>query len=342
MKLLAIGDAFIPADVMREGLSSLTSLGVDIEVREWKHDSIEALQKDNLIVEIKGPEAITIEDDLFRGIEEFDILIVQFVPLSKRIIEKAKKLKLIGVLRGGTENIDLNATSQYQIDVLNTPGRNARAVAEFTLGVILSEVRNIARSHASLKEGVWQKDFPNSQGIPELNEKTVGIIGYGNIGKLLASYLNALGCKILIYDEYTEDLPNYCKQVDMDTLLQQSDIISLHLRLTKETHHFISRKEIRKMKSTAVIINTARSGLIDEKALVQSLKNGELMGAALDVFDHEPLSADSEIAKLDNVTITPHIAGSTIDAFRQSPKQMANYIVKKMKGEKLTNYVNIS
>ncbi|RAS78648.1 2-hydroxyacid dehydrogenase [Priestia endophytica] len=331
MKLLAIGDALIPADVIEEGLSSLSLHGIEVEVREWKHDSVEALQKDNLLVEGKGPEAITVEKELFDGIETFDAIVVQFTPLSKEILQRGRKLKLIGVLRGGTENVAHSEAKALGISVLNTPGRNARAVAEFTLGMILSEVRNIARSHEALKKGKWEKDFPNGEGIPELNEKKVGIVGYGNIGKLLGSYLHALGCELLIYDEYTDDIPYYGKKVSLDELLEQADVVSLHLRLTEETYHFIGKREIEKMKETAVLINTARSGLIDEEALVQSLKEKKIMGAALDVFDHEPLPHDDKLLSLRNVTITPHLAGSTIDAFRQSPKKMAEYIVEWMK-----------
>nr|WP_062237269.1 NAD(P)-dependent oxidoreductase [Fictibacillus sp. FJAT-27399] len=131
-------------------------------------------------------------------------------------------------------------------------------------------------------------------------------------------------CNIIVYDEYTGEVPAPYKKVDLDTLLKESDVVSLHLRLSKGTQHFIGKKELDKMKPSAVLISTARSGLIDEKALVQSLKEKKIMGAALDVFDHEPLDPNDDLLKLDNVTITTHIAGSTIDAFRNSPKQMAD------------------
>ncbi|SDN08838.1 D-3-phosphoglycerate dehydrogenase [Fictibacillus solisalsi] len=331
MKLLAISDLFIPSDVMENGLSSLKSKGIEIEVREWNHTSLEMLQKDNIEVETKGPEAVSVPEALYEGIEDFDMLIVHFAPVTKTVLQRAKKLQLVGVLRGGTENIDQEAAAQQNIEVLNTPGRNARAVAEFTLGMILSEVRNIARSHAALKQGNWIKDFPNSDAIPELAGKTVGIIGLGNIGIRLATYLHALECNIIVFDEYTNDIPAPYKKVDLDTLLRESDIVSLHLRLSKDTQHFIGQEELDQMKPSAVLINTARSGLIDEKALVQRLKEKKIMGAALDVFDHEPLDANDELVKLDNVTITTHIAGSTIDAFRNSPKQLAKEILNKLR-----------
>jgi D-3-phosphoglycerate dehydrogenase len=261
--------------------------------------------------------------------DQFDILIVQFAPVSQSLIDKAGKLKMIGVLRGGVENIACEYAAEKNIAVLNTVGRNARAVAEFTMGMILSEVRNIARSHAALQKGVWMKAFPNSGAIPELYHKTAGIIGFGHVGKLLAGYLQAFGCNILAYDPYIkEKMVDKVKIVSLDELLQQADIISVNARLTEDTYHLIGAEQIALMKKAAVIVNTARSGLIDQNSLVKALKEKRITGAALDVFDVEPLSADDEILKLDNLTIAPHIAGSTREAFTNSPKLMASVIEK--------------
>lgn len=327
MKLLAIGDTFIPADVMKKGLESLIKHGVDITVREWKHDNLEALQKDNLLVEQQGPDAVGLPNELVSDIDCYDILIVQFAPVAKSLLDRAKKLKMVGVLRGGVENVACEYAAGKNIAVLNTVGRNARAVAEFTVGMILSEVRNIARSHAGLKKGVWMKKFPNSGSIPELNEKMVGIIGLGHVGKLIAGYLQVFGCKLMAYDPYiNEKMVDGIEMVRLDELLQQSDIISVNARLTDDTYHLISEEQISLMKKEAVLINTARSGLIDQQSLTKALQAGKIAGAALDVFDVEPPSTDDEIVKLDNVTITPHLAGSTKEAFTNSPKLMAAVI----------------
>ncbi|MBY0051479.1 2-hydroxyacid dehydrogenase [Brevibacillus agri] len=340
MKVLAIADRFIPAREMAEGLGELEKLGWDVEVREWQHASLEELQKDNLAVELHGPEAVTMPDDVFAGIEQYEVLIVQFAPVSTKIIAAASKLAVIGILRGGTENVAIAAANERGISVLNTPGRNARAVAEFTLGLILAEVRNIARAHAALKQAEWRKSFPNSDAIPELYGKTVGLIGYGNVGQLIAGFLTAMGCHILVYDEYIAQVPEPCQKVELNELLQRADVVSLHLRLTEKTHHFIGAPELALMKPNAVLINTARSGLIDEKALVSFLQAGRIAGAALDVFDNEPLAADDPLLQLDNVTITPHMAGSTRDAFTNSPKQMAGYLAAIVRGEEKLPIVN--
>jgi D-3-phosphoglycerate dehydrogenase len=206
-------------------------------------------------------------------------------------------------------------------------------VAECTLGMILAEVRNIARSHAALVHGKWQRDFPNRDAIPELHEKTVGLVGYGAVGRLVAHYLEAFGSHILAFDPYCQGDPRPAEMVDLPTLLRQSDVVSLHARLTQESHHLIGRKELALMKPTAVLINTARSGLVDEPALIEALSRRQIMGAALDVFETEPLSPASPLVKLDNVTLTPHVAGSTVDAFRDSPKLMARHLQRMLQGE---------
>lgn len=340
MKLLAIGDTFIPKDVMNEGLSGLDKYGIDVTVREWKHENLEMLQKDNLLVEQNGPDAVELPGELTCDIEDYDILIVQFTPVSKKIIDKAKNLKIIGVLRGGVENVACSYAAEKEISVLNTPGRNARAVAEFAMGMILSEVRNIARSHAALKKGIWRKKFPNSGSIPELYGKTAGIVGFGAIGQLVAGYLKAFGCNVIAYDPFFKGGFEGVKLVDLEYLLKNSDIVTVHARLTDDTYHLIGEKEINLMKSNAVLVNTARSGLVDEGSLKNALEQGKIRGAALDVFDVEPLKEDDVLLKLDNVTITPHAAGSTRDAFTNSPKLMKEILIRVINKDKNLPIVN--
>ena len=192
---------------------------------------------------------------------------------------------------------------------MNTPGRNARAVAECALGLMLSEVRNLARSYALLKEGIWTRDFPNRDSIPELHEKTVGLVGYGAVARLVAGYLHALGSHVLAFDPYVTGPTPGVTLVDLDTLMRRSDVVSLHARLTEETHHLIGSAELELMKPTAILVNTARSGLLDEDALVRALSERRIMGAALDVFDTEPLPKGHALLALDNVTLAPHLAG---------------------------------
>ncbi len=333
MRLLAVSDTYIPYAWMEEGLRSLQTLGIEIEVRRWEHPRLVELQEANLAIEQGGPGAVKLPAEVILGLDRFDILVVQFAPISRHFLEAAARLRVIGVLRGGTENVDVAFATQRGISVLNTPGRNARAVAECTLGLILAEIRNLARSHGLLKNGVWQRDYPNSDIIPELCGKTVGLVGYGAVGRLVAHYLVAFGSRIVAYDPYSQGDPGPAELVDLPSLLRQSDVVSLHARLSEETLHLIGRDELGMMKPSAVLVNTARSGLIDEQALVEALAERRIMGAALDVFDTEPLPPDHPLLKLDNVTLTPHLAGSTMDAFRNSPCHMAGHLARMLRGE---------
>lgn len=332
MNLLALSDLYIPADIMRRGLAELEPLGVRVEVRHWELPDLVALQQANLAIETGGPDAVPLPGALTDGIERFDLLVVQFAPVGGAVIERAARLKVIGVVRGGTENVAVEAATRRGISVLNTPGRNARAVAECTLGLMLCEVRNLARAHAALVAGQWRRSFPNSAAIPELCGKTVGLVGYGAVGRLVAGYLAALGSRILAFDPYCEGDPAPASLCDLDALLAESDIVSIHARLTPQTRHLIGRRELGRMKPTAVLINTARSGLVDEAALAEALRDRRIAGAALDVFDVEPLPADSPLRGLDNVTLTPHLAGSTIDAFLNSPRLLAGHVRRMLEG----------
>jgi D-3-phosphoglycerate dehydrogenase len=332
MKLLAISDTYIPHELMEQGFGTLADLGVEVEVRRWEHATLIELQQANLAIENGGPDAVTLPPELSENVADVDIVSVQFTPINRRFIEAATQLKVIGVLRGGTENIAVEYATRRGIAVLNTPGRNARAVAECAMGMILAEIRNIARAHACLRAGQWRRSFPNSDAIPELCGKTVGLVGYGAVGRLVAGYLQAFGSRIIAFDPYCQGDPAPAELVDLPTLMRESDVISIHARLTAETQHLVGERELRLMKPTAVLVNTARSGLVDEQALVRALQEKRIMGAALDVFDVEPLPPDHPLLTLDNVTIAPHLAGSTIDAFRNSPRMMAEHLRRMLTG----------
>jgi len=333
MKLLAISDTYIPAAFMEQGLAGLAPLGVEVEVRRWEHATLVALQEANLAIERVGPGAVPLPPEVTENVAKFDLVVVQFAPISREFIEGAGRLRVIAVLRGGTENVDVPFATARGVSVMNTPGRNARAVAECALGLILAEIRNLARAHAHLKSGDWRRSFPNSDAIPELNEKTVGLVGFGAVGKLMAGYLAALGSRVIACDPYFRGDPRPVSLVDLETLMRQSDVISIHARLTEESYHLIGARELAWMKPNAILVNTARSGLVDEGALARALAERKIMGAAIDVFDVEPLPSDHPLLKLDNVTITPHLAGSSIDAFRNSPKLMAGHLKRMLRGE---------
>ncbi|MBD1383406.1 2-hydroxyacid dehydrogenase [Metabacillus arenae] len=326
MKCLAIADLFITKEMMEKGLYELRDQGVDITVKEWLHEDLEALQKDNIKLELKGSEAVSLPAEIEEGIEKYDIIITQFAPIGKAVIDKSENLKILGVLRAGIENVNYRYAEEKGIKVFNTPGRSNTSVSEFTVGLILSEIRNISRGNYYLKNGKWEKYYPAGILSPELKESTVGVIGYGAIGQRVANLLRPFGGKIIFFDDYfkgeSEDT-----QVDLETLIREADIITMHYRLTEQTKHMLNKTHFEKMKKSAVVINSARSGLINEQDLISALQEKRIAGAAIDVFDQEPLPQDHPYFQLDNITITPHIAGSTIGNFANSPKILASRIV---------------
>ncbi|MBZ5752091.1 NAD(P)-dependent oxidoreductase [Metabacillus rhizolycopersici] len=329
MKCLAISDLFITKDMMEDGLVELRNQGVEITIKEWLHEDLEALQRDNIKLEQEGSEAIALPAEILDGIEDYDIIITQFAPIGKQVIDKSNNLKILGVLRAGIENVNYRYAEEKGTKVFNTPGRSNTSVSEFTVGLILSEIRNISRGNYYLKNGKWEKNYPNGILSPELKESTIGIIGYGAIGQRVADLLRPFGGRIIFFDDYfkgeAEDT-----QVDLDTLVREADIISMHYRLTEQTKHMLNKVHFEKMKKTAVVINSARSGLINERDLIEALQEKVIAGAAVDVYDQEPLPQDHPYLQLGNITITPHIAGSTIGNFANSPKILAKRIIQEI------------
>lgn len=331
MKLVGIGDLFIPCEYIEKGMASLKEKNINISTVEWKLKGFDELQNINLLVEQGGREDFEAPDYICEAVKDADIIITQFFPVGKKLIDKCSNLKYIGVLRAGYENVNFEYADSKGIKVFNTVGRNAHAVSDFAVGVMICEARNIARGHFGIKTGEWIRDYPNSDSIPDFTGKTVGLIGYGEIGRLVSKKLSGFDVDVLVYDPYYKG--NDVNIVSLEELMSKSDFISLHARLTKENEHMIGEKELSLMKPTAYIINTSRSGLIDEKALYNVLKNGEIAGAALDVFDMEPPSLDYPLVTLPNVTLTPHMAGGSKDAFFNTPKLLAEGIRKHLNGE---------
>lgn len=332
MNVVTIGDMFIPKNYMKKGINSIE--GTTITHTEWVHKNIEELQKDNLLVEQKGPSSIVLEKSLLEDMKNADIIVTQFCPISKETIDQLSELKLICVLRGGIENVDVNYAKSKGIEVINLKGRNARAVAEFTVGLMLSETRNISRGHAGLKNGSWRKDFINKDAVREINTQKIGLIGYGKIAQLVKQFLEGLGCvDFLIYDPYVTDKIDNAFLVSLDELMKNADIISVHARSVPETDNLVSKEKLDLMKESAYFINTARSSLVDEKYLFKLLSENKIAGAAIDTFDDEPLTEDHVLLELDNVTITPHMAGSTLDAFTNSPKLIVKDIEEWLKNK---------
>jgi D-3-phosphoglycerate dehydrogenase / 2-oxoglutarate reductase len=222
--------------------------------------------------------------------------------------------------------------------VVNAPGRNASAVAEFTIGAILAETRLMTRGHDALRRGEWRGDLYRADLVGrELSQMTVGVIGYGHIGAKVVRLLKAFGSRILVADPYValsaEDAGDGVRRVTLETLLGESDVVTLHARLTAETPGFIGRAEFAAMREGAVFINTARGPLVDYDALTEALKSGRLRGAMLETFAVEPAPAGLELLRLDNVSLTPHIAGASLKTIERATDMAAEEMRRYLAGE---------
>ncbi len=271
-----------------------------------------------------------------------EILVTQLVPVSAGILDRLPKLKLVAVSRGGPVNIDMAAARERGVSVVNAPGRNASAVAEFTIGAILAETRNITRGHDSLRRGDWRGDLYRADITGrELSEMTVGVIGYGQVGTRVVKLLKAFGCRILVTDPYVQlsaaDVHDGVKQVALDRLLAESDVVTLHPRVTAETTRMINAETLGAMKPDATLINTARGPLVDYDALTDALADNRLRGAMLETFAIEPVPEDWPLLKLPNVTLTPHIAGASVKTVTYAADRVAEEVRRFLDGEPLRN-----
>jgi len=321
MEVLCIGDVMISGDNIGAAAQELKLSNLNIDIKNWETDW-DKLQDRRLIIEKQGPAAEPVVPQILNANKNTEMLIVLFCPVSREAINTLPNLKLIGASRAGLENIDVKHATEKGIIVHNLKGRNAHAVSDFAIGLILGEARNIARSYHAVKNGIWRKNFVNSDMIPELPGKTIGLVGFGYIGQLVAQKLSGFKVNILVSDPYVSEevIRKYkAKKVTVEYLLKNSDFVSLHTRLNKETKNIIGEKELSFMKKNAYLINTARAGLIDEDALYHLLKEKKIAGAALDVFWQEPIGKNSRWLELDNVTLTTHIAGTTNEALTKSP-----------------------
>lgn len=269
-------------------------------------------------------------------IAEADYAISGQVAVSGDVLRAARKLKLLHKWGVGYDNIDIATAKELGIKVARTTGSNALPVAEFALGLMISALRYIGYGHAELKKGHWSTgSLPGETFM--LSGKTVGIIGFGAIGQNVAKLLRGFGCTILYSKRQPltaeEEAELGVRHASLDAILAQADVVSLHCPLTPETTNLIGREAFAKMKKTAVLINVARGGVVDESALVTALREREIAGAAMDVYAIEPLPADSDLLTLDNLVVTPHLAAMAADNFAPTVSRMFANIAHVSRGE---------
>jgi D-3-phosphoglycerate dehydrogenase len=255
------------------------------------------------------------EQDLIEAAKQYDAMIVGIEKITAPVVQASKRLRIMTKHGAGVDNIDVKTATAKGIVVTSAPGANSDAVADLTLGLFLSLARTIPFADRSVREGKW----PRLAGL-QLNEKTLGIIGLGQIGKKVAKRASGFDMKVLVYDVVQDEAfaqGSGIRYVPLEELLTQSDFISIHVPLIPSTHRLIGEKELQLMKKDAFLVNISRGNIVDEEALHRVLKEGRIRGAALDVFSQEP-PAGSPLLSLDNVILTPHMGGYTLEALRET------------------------
>ncbi|NHM26546.1 hydroxyacid dehydrogenase [Desulfofundulus sp. TPOSR] len=275
------------------------------------------------------------KQDLARELADADALVVRNqTRVTREMIQAAPRLKVIGRLGVGLDNIDLAAAREAGIPVVYARNANAISVAEYVFAAMLTFARRLEEATAHVKGGGWNRRFYTRM---ELYGKTLGLIGTGEIGTRLAHRAQAFGMKILGYDPFIPPYEVACTEfgvqlADLKTVLSQADFVSLHVPLNNATRNLINRETLSLMKPSAYLINTARGGVVNEEDLYNALREGKISGAALDVLAQEP-PQDSPLFKLDNVILTPHIAGLTEEAQVKTSLLVAQEVVKILRGE---------
>jgi len=289
------------------------------------NEGIEKMEKAGFKIDVKPNIS---SDELKKTVSNYDVLIVRSrTKVTKEILEVGTRLKLVARAGIGLDNIDLETAEKRGVKVLNTPEAPAEAAAELTVGLILSLARNIPQADCAMKEGKWIK---NKLMGWELKGKTLGTIGLGNVGERVAKLAKAFGMNVLITKRTPPD-PALLKALEaefvpLSELLKRSDVVTIHIPYTAQTHHMISEKELQLMKKGAYLVNTSRGAILDEKALVKALESGRLGGAALDVYDVEP-PTDWTLTRLPNVVCTPHIGAQTEEAQRTAAILTAEKVI---------------
>ncbi|MFZ3151413.1 MAG: hydroxyacid dehydrogenase [Anaerolineaceae bacterium] len=291
----------------------------------------EIINKSGEAVDKKGIEAA----ELLKIIPEYDAMIIRGrTKLTAEVFAAATKLKVVGRMGVGVDNIDLNAAKAHNITVVNAAVATSAAVAELAMGLMLSLVREIPRADASMKTETWLKKEFNGT---ELNGKTLGVIGFGNIGRLVGKYASTFGMQIIAYDPFRDAdymHANGAEAASIDEIFEKADVITLHLPLTEQGKHLLNDEAFAKMKDGVLIVDAARGGIIDEAALLRALKSGKVRGAGLDVYEKEP-PLTWELVKHPKVIAMPHIGAQTAEAQLRAAVDIATEVVNALDGQPL-------
>ncbi|MFI6477145.1 2-hydroxyacid dehydrogenase [Nonomuraea sp. NPDC050663] len=327
MRLLAAGDHFVLNSLFRQELQ-----GYDLEIGEltlpWPVEPF------GRVAEVR--EASGTEEQLIEALRGAEICVTQMAPLTERVLDASPDLRLFCVGRGGPVNANLRAAAERGVRVTFAPGRNATATAEHTVAMILAAIRRIPQTHAELRQGVWRSDYYRFDAVgPELEGGTVGLVGYGAIGRKVARVLEGFGAHVLVHDPYVPE-----RSVPLDELLARSGIVTLHARATPGNHGMIGARELDLMPAGSVLVNCARGSLVDYDAVCDALERGHLFAAAFDVFPEEPVPAGSRLLTTGGVVMTPHLAGASRQTAQKAARIVAAEVGRYVRGEPLLHLAN--
>jgi D-3-phosphoglycerate dehydrogenase len=278
------------------------------------------------------------EDEVIATCADADVLLVAFSPITRRVIENLKQCKLIVRYGIGYDMIDVEAATGRGIPVCNVPDYCVEEVALHAMALLLCCARKIIKLDASMREGKWDT-VGVAKPVHRMSQQTLGVVGFGRIGRRVAGMAKALGLSVQAFDPFvaTSDI---AQMVSFDELLERSDYVTIHCPLMESTRHLFNADAFRTMKSSAFLINCARGPIVDEQALVRALQEKQIAGAALDVFETEPLPADSPLRQLDNVILHPHAAWYSEEAFADLQERVAQDVVLFFKGQRPRGLVN--
>lgn len=282
-----------------------TVVVTDFNYPDLSIEEEELSQWDSQIV----PAQCTAPEEVLKAGKDADALIAQYAPITRYVIERLSKCKVLGRYGIGVDNIDVAAATFRGIAVVNVPSYCEEEVSEHTLAFLLAWVRRVPHYKEEVRRGIW--DWKTGRPIYRLQGKTLGLLGFGKIARLVARKAKAFGLTVIAHDPYLADevfAQEGVERVEFDELLARSDFLSIHVPLTESTRHLIDEEALAKMKPTACLINTSRGGVIDERALIQALQAGRIAGACLDVTDQEPPDPQNPLLELEQVLISPHVA----------------------------------
>ncbi|MEM3608622.1 MAG: C-terminal binding protein [Candidatus Bathyarchaeia archaeon] len=283
------------------------------------------------------------EEEVVKACREADGILTTFAPITRRVIQSLDRAKVIVRHGVGYDNIDVSAASERGIMVVNIPDFGGSEVADHTLALMASLLRRIPQYNRLVRSGRW-RSWADYRPLPPLYRLALGVVGFGRIGRQVASKaMGAFGMKVVAYDPYVaeeEFRRLHVTPVGLESLLKTSDIVTLHTPLTDETRHMIDEGRLRLMKPTAILINTSRGPVVDQKALTEALRRGWISGAALDVLASEPPDRDDPLLKMENVILTPHIAWFSEESFTDLLQKAAQEVIRALKGEEPLHIVN--